>query len=68
MFGEALLSALNQGQMLHAAEKDESAEQLKNKVCVACCTARGASHFLLTVPCADTSLVTGVCVQSSGAS
>lgn len=32
MFGEALLSAVNMGQMLHAAENADSAEQLKTKV------------------------------------
>lgn len=32
MFGEALLSAVNMGQMLYAADDADSAEQLKSKV------------------------------------
>ena len=32
MFGDALLSAVNMGQILHAAENQEDADKLKNKV------------------------------------
>jgi len=32
MFGDALMSAVNMGQMLHAAENTEDADKLKSKV------------------------------------
>lgn len=56
MFGDALMSAVNMGQMLHAAENTEDADKLKSKVC---CT--GAAHacwqgtccLTTSIPCHD---------------
>lgn len=51
MFGEALLSAVNMGQILHAVEDADDAEKLKTKV--GCCPIQPAARTVAQMwsPC-----------------